>query len=344
MKNLFIATLAAAAMFASCNDNTDITPIDPASGPQVQINFGTSGQTRAFFEDSSTGEAWENAINAFEIHVFDQSGKYILKHSVSESEIAAKSVRITLPPTAAATSCTFFAIANCANLIYSIHTADVYKMETAGQNNWFSRYNGTFEDVSTGSKYQEGFLMTDKVTATVAPLGSATTVPLTLRRDVAKIALRIGLDDDFKNSIAGGALIINSVVISKMNLYSYIFQNTTPLRGLAQPVTQVPARNGEYFDALFYIYANDAREAGNRVLLTLTGYYDADGDDSTTEDRQTVVYNLELDGTNSDGSIERNVYYRVNAVIEGLAGDRVTSNLVVANWSNLVNQTTKIGS
>lgn len=341
MKKLFIATLAAAAMFASCNDNTGITPIDPASGPQVQINFGTGGQTRAFFDASAAGEEWENAIHSLYIYVFDQSGKQVSKHSLSASEIAAKSARFALPPTVAATSCTFFAIANSRSWFSSNSTIDASHAETFSQG-WLNIYNGTFEEVSTGSKHQEGFVMTDKVTATIAPLGSATTVPLTLKRDVAKIALRISLDEDFKNKIGGGSLMINSVMLSKVRALSFPFAATS-----SQPIfthTQVPARNGEYFDALFYIYSNGALEAGNRVLLTLTGYYDADGDDSTTEDRQTVVYNLELDGTNSDGSIERNVYYRVNAVIEGLAGDSVTSNLVVANWSNLVNQTTKIGS
>ncbi len=174
MKKLFIATLAAAAIFASCNDNTDITPIDPASGPQVQINFGTGGQTRAFFDASAAGEEWENAIHSLDIYVYDSSGKYVLQHSLSASEIAAKSARFALPPTVAATSCTFFAMANCTNWINPSNTTEVSKMELVNQG-WLTLYNGTFEEVSTGSKRPEGFLMTDRVTATVSPLGSAPT-------------------------------------------------------------------------------------------------------------------------------------------------------------------------
>ena len=348
MKKIYvIATMVAATVFASCDNTIDVTPIDPASGPQVEINFGTDGQTRAFFDASATGEEWENVINSLGIYVYDRSGKFIYKHSLSAEELEAKSIRFALPPATAKTSCTFFAIANHSKYVVSTG------FPSSSFEGWtFSEsleQNGTFGEVTSGSKRPEGFVMTDKVTAPVASLGSSTTVTINLKRMVAKVAVRIALDEEFKTTIEDGKFTLNAATISNAYTSSYIFyKGTYPGQSQLFEFTQAPAKNEDYYEALFYIYENGSLDPGSRVMLTLTGSYDADNDDTTTDDRTNLGYKIELKGTPRggafNGEIVRNGYYRVNAVIKGLAGDGVTTNYAVANWAIPVDQTENPGS
>ncbi len=105
--------------------------------------------------------------------------------------------------------------------------------------------------------------------------------------------------------------------------------------------TQASQKDGDYFHNLFYIYENGSLLATSRVQITLTGYHDVDGNESTTDDRTNVEYKIELAG--SQGATKRNGYYRVDVKIKGLSGDRVVLTSSGTDWGEVDTQTAEIG-
>ena len=344
MKKLFIATMAAAAIFASCSDN-GINVIEPigADSPQVHLTLGTDAATRAFFDNSATAETWESEVTMLSVYVFDNSGNFILKRSLTSTEITSLSARISLPNSAAGTNCSFYVVANAD---YG-SVATTAAMDALTESVTLGDYNGTFAQTAQGRKRSAGFVMTGKTTATIAAVGTATTVSVSVKRTVAKIAVRTTVDSSLSAMYNGGTVVINSVRISKASSASNSFyQSSLAPRSSIYQYTQTPSRSGSNTDAMFYVYENGTLATGSRVMLTLTGYFDADGNTSTTSDRSDVEYTVELTGAGS-GAIARNGYYRVNAVIKGLSGDGaggVTINIAVANWETPSTQTVNLGN
>ena len=55
-----------------------------------------------------------------------------------------------------------------------------------------------------------------------------------------------------------------------------------------------------------------------------------------------MTYSVELDGK-TGGQIERNGYYKVNAVLNGLVGNNVSVTVSVADWETPVTQSVNLG-
>ncbi len=348
MKKIFLfATMVAATVLASCNKSTDIDTnvIDNPDGPQVLLTLGSEdAATRAFFDNTAMAETWESEIKNMSVYIFDASGKFIIKRSLTTPELSAKSARFVLPNSAAGTNCSFYVVAN-AN--YG-NVADVTAMDAMTESETLDEYNGTFAQTGQARKRTVGFVMTGKMTATIAAAGSSTTVAVTLKRTVAKIALRIRMDASFSTYYGNGTVTINSVKLSKVSAASNSFYQAGSYasRGSLYETTQTPQKNGSYYDGCFYAYENGTLTAGNRVMLTLTGVFDGDGISTTTADRLNVEYEIELTGA-SGGEIKRNGYYRVDAAIKGLSGDgtgAITVNISAENWETPVTQTISLGN
>jgi hypothetical protein len=344
MKKLFvIATMVATATFASCSGNTDIDDnsavIINADAPQVHLTLGAGAGTRAFFDNTATAETWESEITALTVYAFDKSGNPIVKRSLTAPEVTAKSARFSLPNSVAGTNCSFYVVANAD---YG-NAANAKAMDALTETVPLDDYNGTFTQISGARKRTAGFVMTGKTTATVAAAGSSTTVGVTLRRTVAKVAVRTAVAPSFTATYGGGVIVINSVKLSRASALSNSFYKT-PLasRTSLYEFTQTTHKNGSNFDALMYVYENGALGAGSRVLLTLKGYFDADGSDTTTYDRSDVEYKVELEGS-TGGEIKRNGYYMVDITINDLAGDSFTVVITTADWENPVTQTVNLG-
>ncbi len=187
--------------------------------------------------------------------------------------------------------------------------------------------------------------MTGATVVKIAAAGSSTSVPVTLKRTVAKIAVRVKPDAAFGATYGGGSVTITSVKLSKASAISNSFYKAgnNPSRNYLYETTQTPLKNGANFDGCFYAYENGTLNAGSRAMLTLTGYFDADGNAATTGDRLDVEYRVELTGS-GNGEIKRNGYYRVDATIKGLSGDAVGVNISVAAWETPVTQTINLGN
>lgn len=343
MKKLIFAAMAAATVFASCSKNTDnAIPGNDPTAPQVQITLGSDDATRAFFDNTADAEAWEKEIRTLCIYVLDQSGHFIVKHTLTGAEIAAKTARLSLPNSAVGTTCSFYAAAN----------VDYGDMVThVGVNNMFEEtvlddYNGAFSAVTTGSKRAAGFVMTGKSTATIAAEGSSTIVGITLKRTVAKVAVKAVVSDEFAASYGAGTVVITSTQISRANArtYSYPYTGGSLAKTYLYSYTQESEILSGAYANQFFIYENPtAANNEGKVLLTLDGYYDMDGSGATTDDRLDVQYKIYLDGS-GNGEIRRNGYYRIEAAINGLSGDGVTVNFTVADWETPVTQTVELGN
>ena len=107
--------------------------------------------------------------------------------------------------------------------------------------------------------------------------------------------------------------------------------------------TQPPASTSAKCNNLFYVFENGALGTGSRVLLTLDGIYDSDGDFSTEEDQVAVGYQVALAGASNNGQLVRNGYYRVAVGIAGLAGQDVVADITVANWETPTTQNINLG-
>lgn len=343
MKKFFFAAIAMTVMLASCSKNAEnLSTVEPVDGPQVYVTLQAENQSRAFFDNTATAEAWEKSINSLDLYVFDKNGNIVLKRKLSSSEINAKSARFALPNSTAGTQCSFYVVANadCGEAI------TVSALDNALESAVLGDYNGTFAQVSTASKRTGGFVMTGKTNQAIATAGSSTTVGVTLKRVVAKISVRAKLSSDFSQNYNGGKIIITGATISQANSKSYYFANVNgPLeKSTFFSFTQPSQNTSDNFDNLFYIYENGVESTEkDRVKIVLKGYFDADGNLATTHDQIEVEYPIYLSGA-SNGEIRRNGYYRVDATIKGLSGDGLVVNFSVAEWETPVTQNIELGS
>jgi hypothetical protein len=345
MKKIFlIATAVAAAVLASCSKNTEtiVPETDNADGPKVCLTLGGDAATRAFFDRTAAAEWWESELNTLTVYAFDSSGNILIKYTLNSSEISAKSAQIALPNSVSGTTCSFYAVANADYGDVSETTI----MDLLTESVTLGEYNGTFEQTAKARKRTAGFVMTGKAKATIAFANSSTNVSVTLKRTVAKIAVRAKTDASFNTTYGNGTVTINSIKISKASAASNSFYKTDiASRYSLYEFTQTPQASAGNFDGLFYIYENGVLREGIRVMLTLTGYFDADGSNSTTTDRSDVEYVVELLGSGS-GIIGRNGYYRVDAAIKGLPGNSnaVTVTVTAAEWENPATQSIDLGN
>ena len=165
-KILFAATALAAALFASCDKETEtMTPLQPgtADGAQVTITLsGADAETRAFFDTTAKAESWESSLSSLSVFAFDNGGGLIIRRDFTSSELASKSATFSLPKSAAGTECSFYAVAN-----YDASSAKTRTALTALVEKSAADYNGTFVEVSTAAKRSGGFVMSGSTSKTI---------------------------------------------------------------------------------------------------------------------------------------------------------------------------------
>lgn len=339
MKNILFAAAAAALFTASCAKIE--TEPQPAADPAVTVSFvaqPNSEQTRAFFDPTMTTEAWEKSLSSLAVFVFGESGDLIVQRNFTVEELTARCATFPVPRSAAGTNCEFYAVGNHELTGITTKATLLAQLEKTPET-----YNGTFAEVSTKAKRSGGFLMSGNVAKTIGASGSSTPVEITLKRTVAKIAIQAVKSSDFGTRYSGDVKI-TSATISKAASQTTIFpQSSMPSVAMTYTATQTTqAANGK-FNNLFYLYECKPLATGERVLLTLTGTYDRDGNFTTTSDQTPVTYEIELSGASGNGQIVRNGYYRISATINGLTGEDIVATITVADWESPGNQTIVIG-
>ena len=342
MKKILFAAAAIAALFASCDKNDEtINSVIPEAADGARIAITLTGasdtETRAFFDTTAKAEAWESSLSSLSVFAFDKGGTLIVRRDFSSAELASKSATFALPKSTAGTECSFYAVAN-----YDASSAKTRAALTALVENSAATYNGTFAEVSTAAKRSGGFVMSGSVTKTVGAVNTTTSVGITLKRTVAKVAVQTTVDPSFANKYSG-TLAINSVKLSKAASQSLVVAGTPTPGTMTFSHMQTPAAASENYNALFYCFENGALPAGSRVLLEINATYDSDGSASTPDDRSEVTYSIELTGK-ATGEILRNGYYRLAANITGLVGQDCAVTVTVADWETPVTQNVELGA
>jgi hypothetical protein len=330
MKKILFAVMAVYAL-ASCDNvpEPDLPeiPTERPEGTQVDITLGTDGETRAFFANTASAETWEKEIKTLTVYVFDESEKFILKHSADDTEVRERKMRFVLPAAARGMTCSFYFVAN-ADYGYVETVSEMNNLTEAAS---LDEYNGTFAEVAGGCLRPGGFVMTAVEKEEIPLTGYIMSFPVTIKRVVAKIAVRARPGDSFGSLHNGGTVTINSIKLSKASARSYSFYQpgVYPSRESLYEASQETQKSGDHCNGLFYVYETDMLGAGNRVTLTLYGYFDRDGNADTAYDRPDVEYRIEIAGLLA-GKIRRNGYYRIDAVIDGLSDDTVSANISAA--------------
>ena len=337
MKNRIFAMAAlAAALFASCNKETEMMNPTPETHPDgasvtITLSAGDDAQTRAFFDATATAEAWEKSLSSLSVFTFNTSGELILRRDFTASELASKSATFSLPKSAAGTECSFYAVAN-----YDASSAKTRSALSALVEQSAGDYNGTFADVSGG------FVMSGSTTKTVGAVNTSTQVGISLKRTVAKVALQTSIAPEFSEKYPG-SITINSVKLSRAASQSLVVAGEPSTGAMSYTHTQTPGTASSKYNNLFYLYETGTLDAGSRVLLEINATYDGDGSSSTSDDRSEVTYSVELTGK-AAGQILRNGYYRVAANITGLVGQDCQVSVTVADWETPVTQSVDLGA
>lgn len=250
-KILFAATALAAALFASCDkDNDTINPALPETSDGARIAITLTGadeaDTRAFFDASAKAESWESSLSSLSVFAFDNSGALIIRRDFTSSELASKSATFALPKSAAGTECSFYAVAN-----YDASSAKTRAALTVLVEKSAADYNGTFAEVSSAAKRSGGFVMSGSTSKTIGAVNSTTSVGITLKRTVAKVALQTTIDPSFADKYAG-ELTINSVKLSKAASQSSVVAGTPTPGAMSYTHTQTLAAASGKYNALFY--------------------------------------------------------------------------------------------
>lgn len=276
-------------------------------------------------------------MSSLSIFVFDNADNFVIRRDFTSAELASKSATFALPKSTAGTECLFYAVAN-----YDVSSAKTRTALTALVENSAAAYNGTFAEVSTAAKRSGGFVMSGFATKTVGAVNTTTSVGITLKRTVAKVAVQTTVDPSFANKYSG-TLTINSVKLSKAASQSLVVAGTPTPGAMTFSHTQTPASASGKMNSLFYIFENEALAESSRVLLEIEATYDLDGEDTTTDDRSEVTYSIELTGK-AAGEILRNGYYRIAANITGLVGQDCAVSVTVADWETPVTQNVDLGA
>lgn len=331
----------AVALLVSCSaERENPVPQPETDGAKVLINFTAGDATRAFFDDTATAEEWEKEITSLTVYVYDRKGKIIAGRSITPDEIAARSVSFPLPESAAGTKCSFYAVANAGYGDIATST----EIDALIESDNLDEYNGTFPQTALRRKRTDGFVMTAKTTVRLGAAGGGTIVSLSLKRVVAKIAVSTRLSEDFTAVHRGGKVVITNATVSKAAEQSYSFPYFSVDEGYKSYSHSQPTDDskGEYRN-LFYVYEcnADAYEPA-RTNIVLSGYFDADGKDGTTDDRSDVHYTIYLPGDDGQGQISRNGYYRIDATIMGV-GLKLDIAWSVRSWVDR-NSNLEIGS
>ncbi len=334
MKKIILIVLGALMLCSCAKENLSVILPSPEQGAQVHLTFGsTDSFTRAVFDNTSAAEPWEKEINNLVVFTYDSNGKQVMFKYFNEQDIASLSANFVVPSPTAGQTLRFYAIANMPSLGAEI-TEQALLDYDAGQ---LSRYNSFFGFVSTGTLREYGFAMSGKATATINSDGTVTNVSITLKRVVAKIAVKISIDPTFNERHHGSSITIQDIYITSKASRSKLFFNDYSYRhSNANEFFIHRHANGDIDGdsyAIFYLYEQGPPTYGpdEKVVLTICTKYNQSGYIYGTGDAILNEFNIELDGSGG-GEIKRNGYYRIEGTITDFDALHTRSAITASEW------------
>lgn len=326
-----------ASLAASCTKDLE-NPEAPATtatnnDPYVIISLQDSEMsTRTFFDDNLAGESWEQAINNVSILVCyeDENGDmlYVMSDLSSDEVADMKSAKIAL---SGAKEGDIILVMAAANMEFPADLDDPDNINSSFNRTLcdIEEYNGAFEVVSTSSNKSDNFEM--KCTTLALLEGDVTNVPLTLTRQVAKVAIQTSISDNFNNpDYYPGALRIDNIEVDS---YASYYDDTPYYIG-----SQGSYLSSNTYNNLFYLYHSYTNN------FTINATYDIDGDFTTTDDQSTITYPFQLVSSNNYPiEVIANCYYRASITINGLNRQEIEVTFSVADWEDTEDQNVDIG-
>lgn len=335
MKSLILTVTAVLTLLCACSKQENGI-MESMNGGLVNVSFVDEPMTRAFFGTTAAAENWEKTLSSMSIFVFDNAGNLIIRRAFSSEELTNKQATFPVPNVTSGNNCDFYVVAN----MTAPEVADKTEL-LAILENTPTAYNGSFAEVATTGKRSGGFVLSGNTTQKIAATGTTTSVPITLKRTVAKVAIEVTPSASF-GSFYPGAIRVDNITIKKSSAQTPVFQPASVSAG-ARTFTTTQASNAASgkFQNLFYLYENETFAPGNRVVATITATYDSDGNFSTPAGQMPVCYDVEL--TEDGGAIKRNGYYRMAININGLAGSDCAMTITVADWETPITQNINVG-
>ena len=340
MKKLFFAAMTAVSMlFASCSNEMDESLNVPAGneeGARVKISLsgGEASVLRSFFDNTAQAELWEKTINSLTICVYNVTRNVFTRRVLTPEELNLMHVIFSIPASQPGDICEFYAIANVKTEVNS-RSALLELLEEENQ------YNGVFHNVTIGAMRGEGFAMSGKTTKTLHDNGDLTTVSITLRRTVAKVAVETFVTPEFREKYPNSELYVNSITLIHGVSSSFVIEQT-PVADMRYFIYQQPSvREEDKFNNLFYLFENGEIDKHARAKLEINATFDLDRYNNSSTDLHPMIYTVNLG--DDDGKILRNSYYRVQVNIVGLSGNEMYVEINVADWEGPYNKTENVG-
>lgn len=339
MKKIIFALSALSLLIVSCSREIETdNPQSSKEGSVVLITFDKAGgqyNTRAFFDNTFEAEPYEKEIKSAMIYVCDQQGRMVMRKELSAPDIANLSTNLVLPQDVVGQECTFYALAN--NKYYPAMNeteTDLLKNSDAT-----STYNGAFGEVSTGFRRTYGFAMSASKKAVVQPKGTPTSVSFVMKRTVAKIAVRVSVEEKFAAQLGKAKIFVKNITISKAPSAMWLFlRPSDAVIPMNYVFTQESTPFGDDYGNLFYIPETLPLSQAERVTLGIDALFDQDGNIYSTDDQFALGWDIKIDGT-GNGEILRNGYYRISAVINGIDSSKdVMAFIAAAEWESPVTQ------
>lgn len=343
MKKLLLTAIAATALFA-CSTERDCE-IPSSAGHTIELSFVSESisETRAFFDPVASAEEWEKSLNSASIFIFDNYGKLALRRDLSKEELKQKKISFAIPWSVAESPLSFYAVANlqiAESILSESGLRAVLDVEV-------DRYNSQNGDVFTKSIKSGGFTMSGhKKDVILSKTDNRTKVSLSLKRTVAKVALRVAVDSKFSKHFGGGAVVVTGSRIKRVAKETTVISPESSVSGnlnyeLYQKAMVSDA--GTLFNNLYYVFECDKRATDNEVVIEVDALFDQDGNFSTTEDQAEMTYTIVVNKAGGS-EILRNGYYRIDATLTGLSGVDVEVDLVVTDWEAPVTQIEQLGN
>lgn len=221
---------------------------------------------------NNIAEAWEKKVNTAKIYIFAPSGKTIYSYTLTTADLntinnsTSKIINFIIPGNLP--SCDIYFVANTTPSASPLTTKASF-LTSFEQD--VSSYNSTFAKVTTSANRSNGFVMTASQDGVVLNASQTTSVSLSLKRIVAKIAMSF----KFTTIIGLGAITMNNTVVTQSSPYSNLFPlANAKTGGTAVTFTQVPqiTDTATIYRALFYVYENDQRPSNtNWINVNFSG-------------------------------------------------------------------------
>ncbi len=312
-----------AILCTSCNKENESIPTAPDNSDteamSLSLTLSTDDtQTRAFFDNSTSLEAWEKQLTQTTILAVDvESGAILARRDLTSSELQSGQATLSSPNLIEGN---YVAVVALANIDVPQDFNNFWNLTTLISDYSISENNGTFAEVAYGSKRDDGFIMTADAGITLAAENN--NCNLTLKSDVAKVAMKFSLSDKFNDTYAG-SLKVNSVTVSD-----------TPMKiyddGTTMTHTQTSVLSGTQYQNLFYVLRSSP-------TFTINATYDGDGNFTTTTDQRDVTYTLVLETDyGTPLTLTAHSYYRITGIINGLDEDAASTTITftVSDWGS----------